>query len=114
MEQLSQELYSYFTAQPSFTDIVANRLFPLVAYKDVSFPFAVYRIAQQEGETKDADRFNVSLSVFFKENEYTECARFADTIKNIVENSRYNWQDSEIDFVEEDRSMVATITFVKN
>lgn len=114
MEQLSQDIYSFLTGQSAFTDVVANRLFPLVAYKDVTFPFAVYRIAQQEGETKDADRFNVAVSVYFKENQYTECVRFADTVKNIIESSPYNWQESSVDFVEEDQSMVAEITFFKN
>jgi hypothetical protein len=114
MKAVSDEIFTFFTTKPSFTDVVANRLFPLVARKETTFPFAIYRIVQQEGQTKDADRFAITVSVYFDEDQYTECVTFADTVKDIVDNSRYDWQQTDVEFVEENQSYMAEISFNKN
>lgn len=114
MKTVSDEIYAFFTNLVSFTGTVGTRLFPLVANKDVSFPFAIYSIVQQEGQTKDADRFAVNLSVYFGEDQYTECVTFADTVKGIIDASAYDWQRTEVNFIEEDQSYTATISFNKN
>ena len=114
MKEVSDEIYAFFTNQVNFTGTVGTRLFPLVANKDVDFPFAIYTIVQQEGQTKDADRFTINVSVYFGEDQYTECATFADTVKSIVDASPYDWQQTEMAFIEEDQSYTATISFNKN
>lgn len=114
MKAVSDEIFNFFTTKASFTDIVASRLFPLVARKDATFPFAIYRIVQQEGQTKDADRYAITVNVYFEEDQYTECVTFADTVKTLIDASAYDWQQTEVDFVEEDQSFMASISFNKN
>jgi hypothetical protein len=110
VKDVSDKVYNYFTGITSFSSELGTKLYPLVAKEKEEYPFAVYRIITSEGETKDADKATVTLSMFYDTNQYTECVTFSDTVENLVKN-RFNWISTDVDFIEEDQSFVANINF---
>lgn len=113
MQVVSQEINSYFTSLVEFTSIMDDRLFPLVALEDTSFPFCIYKIEQQRGMSKDADTFDISLYAYFKAENYKEATQFNDVIREKLDESKYQYQDSSIDFIEDNNSIVLVLTFKK-
>lgn len=112
MQAEGNAIFSYFTSQTGFTDVVGSKLYPLVAKEDVERPFAVYTITEDVGETKDADKVTVSLSVYFDSDNYLTAAGFADTIKSIIKANRdYSWISSNPGVIEDDRSVFIDTTF---
>ena len=107
MREAGKELFEYLTSLAEFTDVMQTRLFPLVSDGDTDFPFAIYGL-RVFPQTKDSDSYEITLSVYFKPNEYDECAGFCDLMKPLLEN-KYEWTDSSVDVSEEDYSFIGTI-----
>lgn len=110
MLEVSQIIYTFFTSVTAFTDVCGTRIYPLVTKEGTAYPFAIYSLNEEEGQTKEAKRYAITASIYFKPDQFTECATFADVVKGLVENE-WQWQNSNIDFVQEDQSFVATINF---
>jgi hypothetical protein len=112
MKAVSEQIYQFFTSQTGFTDVMSTKLYPVVGNLEVGYPFAVYNITQQTGITKDADAFTVVISGYFEDNQYDDCAEFSDAMTVLLKNTRsYDWVTSEIGFVQENQSFVASIKF---
>lgn len=112
MQAEGNAIFTYFTSQSGFTDVVGSRLYPMVAKEDVERPFAVYTITEDRGESKDADQVTVNLSIYFSPDNYLTAAGFADTVKSIIKANRdYNWVSSNPGVIDEDRSVFIDITF---
>jgi hypothetical protein len=112
MEEISQDIYSFFTTATAFTDFVGTKLYPVVGNVETEVPFAVYRISQQQGITKDMSQFNVNLTGYFDPNEYDTCVQFLDAVTNLVKNSTFSWVSSEVNFIEDNQSFSATVNFI--
>lgn len=110
MKAEGKRLKDFLESKTAFTSIMGTRLYPLVANEDTPFPFATYRILTTEGETKDADKAIVALSLWFADDKYTECVTACDAVEALIKNE-YNWIGSDVDFVPEDQSFVANINF---
>lgn len=110
MKAQSEKVYSFLTTQTGFTTALGTKLYPLVANEGTPFPFSTYRIITTEGETKDADKAIVTLSIFYSPDQYTECITTCDTVEELIKN-RFNWVSSDVDFIQEDQSFVASINF---
>lgn len=116
MKQLSEEIFNYFSSLTAFTSVMDNRLFPLVANEGTLFPFCNYKIEQQTGVTKDAGySFDVSLFAYFKPEKYAEATEFNDAIVQELQSdeSPFDYQDSSIEYIEENQSIVVLISFKK-
>jgi hypothetical protein len=112
MKEVSVFLYQYFTTLSVFTDVMDLRFYPVIANQETPKPLAIYNVTQQMGITKDCDKFTVTVSGYFDPNDYDEAADFSDVITEIVKSdSKFNWIDSEISFIQEDLSFAANISF---
>jgi hypothetical protein len=112
MFEKSQEIASFFKNLPAFNAVMDGRIYPIVANENVNPPFAIYRIEERQSASKDLDEYNVSLFLYFTPESYKNCAVFTDAITSEVkENDDFVWERSEIDFIEENRSFVGSITF---
>lgn len=112
MKEVSDYIFTFFQSVTAFTDVVSDRLYPVAANPETSYPFTVYTINQQQGYTKDMSQFQVTLSCYFKENEYTRCVEFADAITATIKDEKdLDWQGNAVGFIEENQSFVANITF---
>ncbi|MBF05025.1 MAG: hypothetical protein CMP76_17245 [Flavobacterium sp.] len=113
MEQVSTEIYNYFNSLSVFTDVMGDRIFPLIALEETDFPFSIYKIEQQRGLSKDADGFDVTLFAYFGPQNYKEAVAFNDAVRQQLDSSRYQYLDSSIDFIDENQSIVLVLTFKK-
>lgn len=110
MKAEGKRLKDFLEAQSGFTTIMGTKLYPLVANEGTAFPFAIYKIITSEGETKDADKATVQLSLWFASDKYTECVTACDTVEALIK-QQFNWVSSDVDFIQEDQSFVANINF---
>lgn len=106
----SENIVAFFASKVTFTSVVGDKLFPVFAHVETIKPFAIYRIGEQVGQSKDADKSVVTLSLYFGPSEYIECITFADTCKALIK-QEYEWLSSDVTFIEDDQSMVANINF---
>lgn len=112
MLELSDEITDFLLSQTVFTDVMGDRLSPIVSSADEVYPFANYVIKEQSGQSKDGDSASVSLLFYFEQNSYRKCVEFLDQMKPIIKEN-YDWLNSEIEFIEQDQSFVGIINFNK-
>ena len=94
-KQASQELYEFLITNIGFSSIFGSRIFPLFAPDTVGDQsFATYKIQSGTNETKDTKSVNVSLFLWFKENQITELFEAHDDVLRILEtNSKIEFQE---------------------
>lgn len=112
MLELSDELTAFLLAQTVFTNVMGDRLSPIVSSADEVYPFANYIVKEQSGQSKDGDSATATLLFYFEQNSYRKCVEFLDQMKPIIKEN-YDWLNSEIEFVELDQSFVGIINFNK-
>jgi hypothetical protein len=110
MLEISNDLTAFLATQTVFTAVIADRLRPIVADETIVFPFSTYRINEQLGQSKDGTTATIAIYFWFKTNEYKKCVAFTDAMKPIIEQN-YDWQNSTVDFIEENQSYVGIINF---
>lgn len=114
MYELSQQIIAYFTSKTFFTDIVSDNIYAVIAPEGQTFPFACFVINQQAILSREGDEFNVTLFLWFSENQYDQAIQFTDTVTALVkENTSWNWEDSTFQFIEENISYCGIINFKK-
>jgi len=112
MFELSKEITEVLLASSVFTDVMSERLAPVVSSVDETYPFTNYLIQQQSGQSKDGSAFSVSLLCYFENEKYQDCVMFLDQLKPVIEEN-YDWESSTVEFVESDQSFVGIINFNK-
>jgi hypothetical protein len=112
MLEISEEITAFLLAQAGFTSVMGQRISPYFAKESTTFPFATYRINEQNASSKDGKEATVALMLWFDPNKYKACAQATDAIKNIIE-TEYDWESSTIDFIEDNQSFVGIINFKK-
>ena len=110
MKAESEAIVAFLDSQADFTSEMGDRVFPLVAGETTEYPFATYRIVTSEGQSKDGDKATVVLSLWYEEDNYTECVTFSDVMELLIK-EKYDWFSTDIDFVEKNQSFVANINF---
>ena len=110
MFEISKQIKEFFTSLTVFTSVCATRISPVYAMADTVYPFATYRINEQNPNTKDGVTFTVSVSFWFKPEKYDDVCKLLDALKPFVD-AKYDWQNSTIDFIEENQSMTGIINF---
>lgn len=114
MYELSQEIIAYFNGKTEFTSMVNDSIYAVIAPEGQGFPFVCFLINQQETQTKDVDSFSVTLFLWFDENKYDEAMQFTDTVTALVkDNPNWDWENSTLQFVEENISFCGIINFKK-
>lgn len=114
MEELSLDIVAYLQSQTAVTDIVGADIYAVIAPEHQQFPFVAFTINDQSPATKESDEFNVSIFLWFSENEYTKAMKFTDAVTAVVKNKEdWDWLGSSFQFVEENISYCGIINFKK-
>jgi len=114
MFQFSELIFSFFTSSSTFTAVVGQRMYPVIAPEDGQFPFATYSLESQEGESKDADLFRATLFFWFQENQYNEALQFTDQMIELVKASQnIEFESSTVQYLEENNSYAGVINIIK-
>lgn len=115
MLEISESLYSYLTGKTAFTTVMGTKLSPIVALQETAFPFATFRINEQSIGSYDGTAGSVQLYFWYGPKEYKKCVQFTDAMKTVIDdNDNYQWQNSSVDFIEENQSFVGIINFSTN
>jgi hypothetical protein len=111
MIQASEKLYTDLGNWPAINMLVQNRIFPVVADEDVAYPFLIYKL-QQVPLSSNSPRFNAQAFIYFNRNQYDDAAQAAEDLKEFVDNTaNYYFEEINIDFVNENQSIVTIINF---
>ncbi len=113
MKEVSQLIVAFFNSQAAFTNIFSNRFYAMAAPGSVTWPFAIFRIYEEAGASKDGDSYQVTLSLHFKPEKYSECLDACDVMKPIIK-KEFHWLSSEPEINEEDLSYMGIINFKLN
>lgn len=100
LKQLSQELFTFLTAQTDFTDVMVQRIFPIIALANNTFPLTTYRITEVRGASKDATGAAFELSFWFGIEQYDECVDFTDAMVTLLK-TKYRFISSTVDLSED-------------
>ena len=100
LKQLSQDLFSFLTAQTAFTDVMVERIFPIIALAGNVYPLTTYRIAEVRGASKDATGATFELAFWFGIEQYDECVDFTDAMVTLLK-TKYRFISSTVDLSED-------------
>ena len=101
---IGKTIYKLLTESDELKKYVGNKIYPLVADNDVSFPFIIYyrtnirNLVDKDGYYED----EVSFSVIVVSNKYLESLEIANIVRSIFEKKKltediYNCTVEDID-----------------
>lgn len=106
MESVAKKLFELLTNNGDFTAIMGTRLYPIIAPSTVTAPFSIYRL-REVPVSIDGDNYDIWLLSYFELNKATEAMQFNDKIVEFFkDNGQFQFQFSEIDFVDETQQIV--------
>lgn len=111
MIEVSKQLIAVLTAYVPLTNVVNNKIYPVLANEGVQFPFAVYSFGEVPFETKDACAYHVNLSVWFEPNKITEAMQMADALKELIDQNDWDFVSTNVNFDETSLKIFSEINF---
>jgi hypothetical protein len=109
MKIAAEELYNFLMGRTEFTDVLGNKLFPIVAFEDNEYPLATYRVIQ-EPMSKDSDKYTFILNVCF--TSWIDALEFTDSIVEVLK-EQYDYSSSTVDWNEDLKIYIGIINFEK-
>ena len=87
--KVGKELVSILSGSSAVTDLVGNKIFPLVAVANTTFPFIVYRRSYYTpANTKDYEGEKVGIEMVVCTTKYDEGVDIADKVATAVNHAR--------------------------
>lgn len=100
LKQLSEELVSFLGDSTAFTEVMDDKVFPIIAKAENSLPLTTYRITELRGMTKDATGGTIELMFWFAKENYDECVDFTDAMVQLLK-TKYRFISSTVDISED-------------
>lgn len=100
LKVFSENLVSDLNDSSIFSSTMGNKVFPILAGADNSFPLTTYRITENRGVTKDATAGSIELMFWFAKEHYDECVEFTDAMVLYLK-SKYRFISSTVDISED-------------
>lgn len=115
--KVGKEIYSHLKENKSLTDIVGNKIYPIIVEKDTNYPFIVYKRSNVIPDyTKDYHfKDYVIVDIICVSNHYVESVEIASLVRESLEDKRIGDIDSirlesaDEDFI--DDAYIQTLTF---
>lgn len=115
---IGKTIYKLLESSDKLKEYVGNKIYPLVADNDVTFPFVVYyrtnikNLTNKDGYYED----EVSFSVIVVSNKYMESLEIANIVRSIFEKRQltediYNCTVEDIDEDYRDNAYIQQIYF---
>lgn len=109
MKIAAQELYEFLMGRTEFTDVLGDKLFPIVAFEDNEYPLATYRVIQ-EPMSKDGDKHSFVLNCCFV--SWIDALEFTDSIVEVLR-EEYDFISSTVDWNEDLKIYIGIINIEK-
>lgn len=86
----NKHIYQLLISDSGLTEMVGDKIYPLVAEESVSYPFIIFTKENANGNyTKDFLTYDtVTISVAIAANNYFETVNIAERVRAILENYR--------------------------
>lgn len=117
--RIGKEIFSILNGSDELTNIVGNKIYPIIVEKETSYPFIVYKRTNIIPDyTKDFHfKDSVLLDIICVSNDYSESIEIASIVRNLLEDKRFGLQGIESiklesadeDFI--DDAYIQTISF---
>ena len=115
--KVGKEIYSHLKENKSLTDIVGNKIYPIIVAKDTNYPFIVYKRSNVIPDyTKDYHfKDYVIVDIICVSNHYVESVEIATLVRESLEDKKYGdivsirLESADEDFV--DDAYIETLTF---
>ena len=115
--KVGKEIYSHLKENKSLTDIVGNKIYPIIVEKDTNYPFIVYKRSNVIPEyTKDYHfKDFVIVDIICVSNHYVESVEIATLVRESLEDKRIGdinsirLESADEDFI--DDAYIQTLTF---
>ena len=88
--KVGKEIYSHLKENKSLTDIVGNKIYPIIVEKDTNYPFIVYKRSNVIPDyTKDYHfKDDVIVDIICVSNHYVESVEIASLVRESLEDKR--------------------------
>ena len=115
--KVGKEIYSILSKNKSLTDIVGNKIYPIIVEKDTNYPFIVYKRSNVIPDyTKDYHfKDFVIVDIICVSNHYVESVEIATLVRESLEDKKYGdivsikLEGADEDFI--DDAYIQTLTF---
>ena len=115
--KVGKEIYSHLKENKSLTDIVGNKIYPIIVEKDTNYPFIVYKRSNVIPDyTKDYHfKDFVIVDIICVSNHYVESVEIASLVRESLEDKRIGdinsirLESADEDFI--DDAYIQTLTF---
>ena len=115
--KVGKEIYSHLKESKSLTDIVGNKIHPIIVEKDTNYPFIVYKRSNVIPDyTKDYHfKDYVIVDIICVSNHYVESVEIATLVRESLEDKKYGdivsikLEGADEDFI--DDAYIQTLTF---
>lgn len=115
--KVGKEIYSHLKENKSLTDIVGNKIYPIIVEKDTNYPFIVYKRSNVIPDyTKDYHfKDYVIVDIICVSNHYVESVEIATLVRESLEDKRIGdinsirLESADEDFI--DDAYIQTLTF---
>lgn len=115
--KVGKEIYSILSKNKSLTDIVGNKIYPIIVEKDTNYPFIVYKRSNVIPDyTKDYHfKDYVIVDIICVSNHYVESVEIASLVRESLEDKRIGdinsirLESADEDFI--DDAYIQTLTF---
>lgn len=115
--KVGKEIYSHLKENKSLTDIVGNKIYPIIVEKDTNYPFIVYKRSNVIPDyTKDYHfKDDVIVDIICVSNHYVESVEIATLVRESLEDKKYGdivsirLESADEDFI--DDAYIQTLTF---
>ena len=117
--RIGKEIFSILNGSDELTNIVGNKIYPIIVEKETSYPFIVYKRTNIIPDyTKDFHfKDSVLLDIICVSNDYSESIEIASIVRTLLEDKRFGLQGIESiklesadeDFI--DDAYIQTISF---
>ena len=115
--KVGKEIYSHLKENKSITDIVGNKIYPIIVEKDTNYPFIVYKRSNVIPDyTKDYHfKDYVIVDIICVSNHYVESVEIASLVRESLEDKRIGdinsirLESADEDFI--DDAYIQTLSF---
>ena len=115
--KVGKEIYSHLKENKSLTDIVGNKIYPIIVEKDTNYPFIVYKRSNVIPDyTKDYHfKDDVIVDIICVSNHYVESVEIATLVRESLEDKKYGdivsikLESADEDFI--DDAYIQTLSF---
>ena len=115
--KVGKEIYSHLKENKSLTDIVGNKIYPIIVEKDTNYPFIVYKRSNVIPDyTKDYHfKDYVIVDIICVSNHYVESVEIASLVRESLQDKRIGdinsirLESADEDFI--DDAYIQTLSF---